>query len=214
MKTLLLAACVLLVQATCYSQEVRKKRTENEIFYVLKSDGSVRHGEYIKKYQNKITVKGQYEMNKKSGIWEYYGLDSKIEQKYDYTYNALLFNDTNRPTTIQCVVVENGVPTRNQPTREPILIGGHSSYIRHIFQNLKYPPYARTNGIEGQVFVSATVTSQGVMKDVKLLQGIGAVCDEEALRVMEAFESEWIPGEYNGEKVDVMVVFPIGFRLG
>jgi len=111
-------------------------------------------------------------------------------------------------------IVKNGVTTETAPSQEPILIGGSSKYFRYVMENMKYPPNARTKGTQGKVFVSATINSDGLMKDVKVLQGIGDGCDEEALRVINSFESEWIPGMYNKEKIDVMIVLSIAFRLG
>ena len=75
---------LLAVMNQGFAQEVKKKRSGNETFEVLKSDQSVRHGAYIKKDQRGIVEKGQYDMNQKSGVWEFYGLQGDLEQKYDY----------------------------------------------------------------------------------------------------------------------------------
>ena len=213
MTRLLLTICVL-CHLTTLGQELKKKRKGEEIFYVLKSDESIRHGEYVRKGTNGLIEKGQYEMNKKVGTWEFYGLEGNIEQKYNYSDKALLMNDSFTSVSMRYLIVRDGVATETMPNHEPILIGGSSKYFRHVMANMKYPSKARDKGTQGKVFVSALITSDGMMKDIKVVQGLGDGCDEEALRVINSFESEWIPGMYNGEKVDVMIVLSIAFRLG
>lgn len=212
MTRLLLAICVL-CHLTTMGQELKKKRKGDEMFYVLKSDESIRHGEYIRKSTSGLIAKGQYEMNKKVGIWEFYGVEGNIEQRYNYSGKALLMNDNFTLVSTRYLVIKDKVVTETPPGQEPILIGGASKYFRHVMENVKYPPNARARGTQGKVFVSATITSEGMMKDIKVLQGLGDGCDEEALRVINLFESEWIPGMHNGEKVDVMIVLSIAFRL-
>jgi periplasmic protein TonB len=212
--TRLLLATFILCHLTSLGQELKKKRKGDETFYVLKSDESIRHGEYIKTSTNGVVEKGQYEMNKKIGVWEFYDLGGNIEQKYNYSDKALLVNNSFASLSMRYLIVKDGEATETAPSQEPILIGGPSKYFRHVMENLKYPPNARTKGTQGKVFVSATISSDGVMKDIKVLQSLGDGCDEEALRVINSYESEWIPGIFNGEKVDVMIVLPVAFRLG
>lgn len=212
--TRLLLGIFVLCHLTSLGQEIKKKRKGDETFYVLKSDESIRHGEYIKKSANGIAEKGQYEMNKKVGTWEFYGLEGNVEQKYNYSDKALLMNDSFTSMSLRYLIVKDGIVTNTTPSQVPILIGGPSKYLRHVMKNLKYPSNALRNGTEGQVVVSAIVNSDGVMKDLKVLQGLGDGCDEEALRVINSFESEWIPGMNNGTKVDVMIMLRVAFKQG
>ena len=204
----------LMCPLTIWGQELKKKRMGDETFYVLKSDESIRHGEYIRKNTKGTIAKGQYEMNKKAGIWEFYGLEGTVEQKYNYSDKALLMNNSFTSVSKSYFIVMEGAKTETIPNQEPILIGGVSSYFRHVLENMKYPSNARTRGTQGKVTVSAIITSEGIMKDTKILKGLGDGCDEEALRVINSFESEWIPGMYNNEKVDVVIVLSVVFKLG
>ncbi|HQQ97518.1 MAG TPA: energy transducer TonB [Cyclobacteriaceae bacterium] len=213
MTRLLFSICILF-HLTTLGQDLKKKRKGDETFYVLKSDESIRHGKYIRKSASGLIAKGQYEMNKRIGIWEFYGLDGNIEQKYNYSNKALLLNDNFTSVSMRNLIVRDGVTTETAPSQEPILVGGPSKYFRYLMKNLRYPSNARSNGTQGKVLVTAIITSDGMLKDTKVLHGLGDGCDEEALRVINSFESEWIPGKYNGEEVDTMIVLSIEFRLG
>jgi protein TonB len=56
------------------------------------------------------------------------------------------------------------------------------------------------------------VGSDGQIRDVKVLRGIGAGCDEEALRVVNNMPP-WKAGKQNGDKVNVQFNMPINFTL-
>jgi TonB family protein len=94
----------------------------------------------------------------------------------------------------------------------PQFPGGDSKRFNFFSQNLQYPQLAVENGIEGTVYVSFVVRSDGEITDVKILRGIGGGCDEEALRVISTMP-RWIPGKQNGKRVAVLYTMPICFRL-
>jgi len=48
--------------------------------------------------------------------------------------------------------------------------------------------------------------------NVSILRGIGAGLDEEALRVVRN-SPDWIPGQQDGENVNVKMRLPIRFKL-
>ncbi len=96
----------------------------------------------------------------------------------------------------------------NQPAPQ----GGYEAFFQHVAKNLRYPAQARRMGIEGKVFIQFTVNEYGELTDIKALKGIGAGCDEEAMRVLES-APEWQPGTTEGKPVKVKMVLPITFKL-
>ena len=90
--------------------------------------------------------------------------------------------------------------------------GGEQGLLDFIGTNVRYPEEAKKQGISGKVFVGFVVETDGSVSNVKVLQGIGGGCDEEAVRVVKMMPN-WIPGEASGEKVRVMYMIPINFRL-
>lgn len=95
---------------------------------------------------------------------------------------------------------------------QPVPSGGSDGFYRYVQKNLKYPHQARRMGIEGKVFVQFVVQKDGTINQVKILRGIGAGCDEEAIRVIK-ISPKWTPGKQRGKAVNVRMVLPITFRM-
>jgi protein TonB len=91
--------------------------------------------------------------------------------------------------------------------------GGMQAFYKYVGEKLKYPAQARRMGTEGKVFVEFVVNRDGSIVDVKVVRGIGAGCDEEAIRVVQSAPS-WSPGKQRGKPVRQKMVIPINFRLG
>ena len=79
----------------------------------------------------------------------------------------------------------------------PNIPGGYEAMQKFLRENVKYPPLAVQNKIEGTVFVQFIITITGKISNVKILRGIGGGCDEEAVRVTKMMPN-WKPGRYWG----------------
>lgn len=91
--------------------------------------------------------------------------------------------------------------------------GGMSAFYKYVSDKMKYPAQARRMGIEGKVFVEFVINRDGSITDVKAIKGIGAGCDEEAVRVVQS-APPWNPGKQRGKPVRQRYVVPIIFKLG
>ncbi|MCB0705464.1 MAG: energy transducer TonB [Saprospiraceae bacterium] len=87
-----------------------------------------------------------------------------------------------------------------------------SEMLQFIYKNIKYPPIARENGVEGTCVVRFVVEPDGEITNVELVRDIGAQCGQEALRVVEMMP-KWIPGKQQGRKVRVQFNLPVKFKL-
>lgn len=96
---------------------------------------------------------------------------------------------------------------------QPAPVGGMSEFYKYIGNNMKYPNQARRLGIEGRVFIQFIVDKEGNLTNVKAVKGIGAGCNEEAVRVIEN-ATKWVPGKQRGKTVNVRMILPITFKLG
>lgn len=94
----------------------------------------------------------------------------------------------------------------------PEFPGGQAGWAKYLQRSLRYPAMARENNIQGRVTVQFVVEKDGSLTDIKVLRGIGAGCDEEAVRVLKA-APKWKPGVQNGRPVRVSYVMPIVFQL-
>ena len=94
----------------------------------------------------------------------------------------------------------------------PTFPGGLEQFGKFLSKNLRYPNLARENNIGGRVTVSFVIETNGELTNLKVLRGIGAGCDEEAIRVIKK-SPLWSPGYQNGRTVRVSYIMPIVFRL-
>jgi len=94
----------------------------------------------------------------------------------------------------------------------PVYPGGDDARIKFMVENIKYPAKARENGIQGTVYISFVVETDGKITNVKTIRGIGSGCDEEAERVISMMPS-WKPGIQRGQPVRVQFNMPVKFSL-
>ncbi|MDW7690377.1 energy transducer TonB [Flammeovirgaceae bacterium SG7u.111] len=91
--------------------------------------------------------------------------------------------------------------------------GGMVTFLKWVGKNVKYPNQAKRMGVEGKVYVQFVVDKDGSLTDVKVIRGIGAGCDEEAIRVLQKAK-KWKPGKQRGRAVKQRIVLPVNFKLG
>ncbi len=121
-------------------------------------------------------------------------------------------------TTTQSGVDGNGAGTDNTvyPTGSvevyPEFPGGMQAWAKFLQRNLQYPYMAQENEVQGMVYVSFVVEKDGSITDVKVVRGIGAGCDEEAVRVIKK-SPKWKAGLQNDQAVRVRYQMPINYTL-
>jgi protein TonB len=98
------------------------------------------------------------------------------------------------------------------PETMPQYQGGYSELNRFIFRNIKYPPSATSQKIQGRVWCSFIVNKDGSISDIQIEKGVFISLDQESLRVL-ALMPKWIPGTVRGKPVRVKIYLPIVFRL-
>jgi len=94
----------------------------------------------------------------------------------------------------------------------PEFPGGELALRQFIANAIKYPVIAQENGIQGKVYVSFVVGKDGQVSDARVIRGVDASLDKEALRVVNSLP-RWKPGKQQGEAVRVSFSVPISFVL-
>jgi len=110
------------------------------------------------------------------------------------------------------VVEDNTVYSFVAMENPPTYPGGMGKFYEFLGNNIKYPPMAAENNIQGNVFVSFTVEKDGSLTDIKIDRKLGYGTDEEAIRVLK-LAKRWNPGMQNGKPVRVKYNIPIKFSL-
>jgi TonB family protein len=75
-----------------------------------------------------------------------------------------------------------------------------------------YTPEARANKVNGVILLQAVIGKDGIVRDVKILRGLGYGLDESAI---DTITKQWRfkPGVHNGQPVAVQAKIEITFRL-
>jgi protein TonB len=105
---------------------------------------------------------------------------------------------------------ENQIFTIVEEQAQPV--GGMAAFYKFVGEKMKYPAQARRMQVEGRVFCEFVVNKDGSLQDVKVIRGIGAGCDEEAIRVIQS-APPWKPGKQRGKPVRSKFNLAIIFKL-
>lgn len=125
--------------------------------------------------------------------------------------------DVDEDTEIEIVEI----PEEEEPEEEQIFMsaevqpefpGGPTAFAKYLQNNIEYPDLAMETNTQGKVYVKFVVQKDGSINKVQVLKGIGAGCDEEAVRVLKSVP-KWKPGEQMGKPVSVWYTVPVNFQL-
>ncbi|MBQ3324860.1 MAG: TonB family protein [Muribaculaceae bacterium] len=101
----------------------------------------------------------------------------------------------------------------NSCAQMPHFPGGDGALMRFINDNLKYPPEAFENRIEGKVIIQFVVTKTGKVGQVRVARAVNRDLDREAIRLCKMLP-DFTPGRNAlGEPVSVWYTLPVSFKL-
>lgn len=109
-------------------------------------------------------------------------------------------------------IVEEAIPFAMVESKPSFMGGDQNDFSKWVSQNLVYPEIAKENGVSGKVILTFTLTADGKVTNVKVLKGIDAALDKEAVRVVSS-SPKWTPGKQRDRAVKVQFIFPVHFQL-
>jgi TonB family protein len=94
----------------------------------------------------------------------------------------------------------------------PELPGGEGipAIVAYIQQRVRQPRELKTD-LEGRVFVTFIVGKDGLMREARIVKGMGQPLDAETLRVVQALPA-FTPGRQGGKAVAVSFTLPVIFK--
>ena len=93
----------------------------------------------------------------------------------------------------------------------PEFPGGIVEFMKWLTKNLKYPPYAQAQKIQGKVVVSFIVNKDGSIASPKVEKSCDPALDREALRVIRMMP-KWKPGIMDEKPCRTMIAIPVNFQ--
>jgi TonB family protein len=154
-------------------------------------------------------------------------MDLKVNPKYknaDYDVtlsakdgkpNNMVFSPSADGQSVKVTVQTgevNGETIFTVVEKSPEFPGGMQELFKYLGENIKYPEAAAKANVSGKVFLNFVITSEGEIKEIKILKGLGFGADEESIRVVSKMP-RWKPGSQDGKPVNVRYNLPIAFQL-
>ena len=110
------------------------------------------------------------------------------------------------------VVEEEAIPFQLVEEKPSFNGGDANEFSKWVNSKLQYPEIAKENGVQGRVTLQFTVNPDGTVSNVKVLRGVDASLDKEAVRVV-SMSPKWKPGKQRDRAVKVTYTFPVIFQL-
>ena len=96
---------------------------------------------------------------------------------------------------------------------KPTFNGGDANeFSKWVNSRLVYPEIAKENGVEGRVTLQFTISKEGRLENVTVLNAPDKTLADEAVRVVSS-SPKWKPGKQRDRAVKVSYVFPVIYRL-
>jgi TonB family protein len=109
-----------------------------------------------------------------------------------------------------------------RPAAEKILVkstfteaepaAGFPALYEYFNRQLKYPPDALKDSIQGVITVKFEVNELGQPEKIKILNSLGNACDQEALRLITNMPA-WKPALLDGKPVSSKISLPLTFQI-
>ncbi len=94
----------------------------------------------------------------------------------------------------------------------PSFRGGYDALMKYLQENVKYPPKAIEDSIQGRVIVQILIDSLGYVGDVKVAHSVSEELDAEVVRVVKTLP-RFSPGREFGKAVSMWYTLPVTFKL-
>lgn len=240
MKLILSLIGFIIISGNTFGQTVRRLKDEDdtrEIYYVLKSDKTIKEGLYVKKmifgdtickgiyknnlkdglwkfyYYSHIRRVGNYKNDKKVGIWTTFHENGEIETEYDYDNNRLLLHKLFSPDDETWRVITGKDTIVTLLRHPPINLNGEYDYGQILQRNLNSRTYTKDfiRVAKGKVIASFTIDTTGKVVNYKIKKGINSEVDAEVLRVIKLFDTEWLPAEEKNKPLAVEYELQVNF---
>lgn len=146
----------------------------------------------------------EYKGDLPAGVWT----DNRYQGRtrtLDYSFE-LKYSDTK---------IQGGIypgQENNTNIEKATFPGGAEAFYQYVGKTMRYPVYARRNGIQGKVHIHIKVTKDGNVQFLSIYKGVNKFLDQEAARVLVQ-SPDWIPARNNGEPIDSYYIIPLTFKL-
>lgn len=170
--------------------------------------------------EGKVRAEYNFVNGKKQGAYKLFNKEGSVFEEGIYTNDELttqniLIQPKDREEEFK--IVEQ-MPRFHSPKCEDLTDKvelkkcGETEMLKFIYSNIKYPRFARKEGIEGKALVSFVIDKDGKVIDLKVRRGICLDISSEVSRVVGMMPN-WNPGIQRDKPVKVRYNLPVKFNL-
>lgn len=123
---------------------------------------------------------------------------------------TLLISNTKAQTKL--ISNDGGAPIYRQVDQSGEFPGGINEFYTYLSKAIHYPTLAVKKNVQGKVFLTFVIETDGSLSNITVLRGIGSGCDEEAARVIKV-SPKWKPAMQGGQAVRQQYTMPVSFTL-
>jgi len=205
-----------IISKTFYKDQFRSQEVKNQkkakFFEVVKKidDLTVSH-EFIRIKDNKLIQYKCYKNKIPFGIWKFYSKKSYTELDYNFEVE---YSEEKVEGGIYFEYGEGNLVSKLDPDQNflaPKIVGVTNPYSC-LYRSIKYPAYARENGIMGEVKVHIKIGKDGKLSILSIYKGEEPHLDVEAIRALNTC-LEWEPAKLNGENIESYSIVSVKYRL-
>lgn len=179
-----------------------------------------KEGVWSKYNENKILIAEVfYKLGKRDGIYKYYNKQGELIEK------GLYENDKQIKKEVIGGEIKMGKTGFKVVDEMPRFAGcenvigkeakkkcSETKMLKFIYERIKYPEFARLNGIEGECVAQFTINRDGEITELVVIRCICKEIKAEVKRIVNSMP-EWSPGLHNGKKIKVNYTLPVSFSL-
>lgn len=184
---------------------LRKKQERQDMIAVIEPSRPRKMTQQKVKVVDKIQkdLQNIADINKKRIVGE----EDGNGEKNDKTEKA----EDNKPAPVAVDMGDNPLNFRIVE-QLPEFPGGMSAFVKWLTDNLRYPPVAQRQKIQGRVVISFVINRDGSICDLKVTKSVHPLLDNEAMRVARMMP-KWKPGVDKNRPCRTLFAIPVEFKL-
>lgn len=180
-------------------------------YHVLKKKKKVKHGPYLEKRYDLVSVKGNYRRGERVGKWQFFNL-GEVFQEYDYDTESFSIRKTEFPGKSHVLIVD-GAPVIDSLDVEATVVGGYKVINQHLYSNLR--PFGKPYRNEDETIrAMVVVTETGLVQEIQYL-------DTPPKRLLQTFnrafesarELTFFPAIKGGEPVKTGIILTLDYNI-
>lgn len=198
-----IAAAQTVSNTTYYKDKYARVKSDKGAYAleVTKINDSVVTQTFFKvKKRQKIWTKS-YLGEQPYGKWNRYDRKGNVESTLNYNFKVKYGEFI--PERAQ-LLEDLGITVTSDINKEKIQ--------KHIRDKFRYPEVAQEENIQGKVIVQFTISKDGKVGNLRIIEGVHPSLDTECFRIMNSLK-ELEPYTKDGEKVMVYRTIPITFKM-